>query len=109
MKSLYIVSMESEGFPEHPVGSVYDGQTRPNRLVNQYNALAVFTNHTVTMRIYRVDIPWWRDQHPVRFGLWKRVLKGGRRVSVVRTVRHTAAEATMDRAYITEWGRERMA
>lgn len=103
MKSKYIVTMESDGFPEHPVGGVYDMQRRPNRLVNQYNALAVAMNHTVTMRVYRVDLPWWVDQHPVRFTLWKRIRKGGRRVSVVRTVVHTQV-AKADRAYVTAWG-----
>lgn len=108
MKSKYLVTMESPAYPEHPVGGVFDGQGSANRLVNQYNALAVFLNHTITMRIYRVDIPWWRDQHPVRFGLWKRTRKGGRRVRVVRQATFTAAQVIMDRAYVTEWGRERM-
>lgn len=100
MKTKYIVTMESPAFPEHPVGGVYDGQTRPNRLVNQYNALAVALNHDATMRIYRIDIPWWRDQHPVRFSLWKRTRKGGRGVRVIRSVTNVA-EVVADRAYVS--------
>jgi hypothetical protein len=100
VKSVYIVTMDSPLHPEHPVGEVYKHAIAAHRYSNQCTWLSRVIGVEFTLRVYRVDLAWWEDQHPVRMYVWKKVRRGGKRVRVINT---SFSVPHMDRAYVRAW------